>query len=472
MKLPHRLSVFAIGLAWGASSLVPRSATAASSSDGIRVLARDIYVYGFPIVLMELTMQQTTAVPTATAIHGRAPVNQFAYFRSYPEANAKDVVRFNFDTLYSLAWADLSEGPIILSVPDTGERYYLVPSLDMWSDVFCSIGTRTTGNKAGHYAYVPPGWKGELPEKVTRIDAPTPVIWIMGRVQTNGPADYENVHKVQNGLKLTPLKHWGKEYTPPEKSGVDLTVDTKTPPLVQMNKLTGVETITRLAELMKKHPPHPNDYPIILRMRAIGLEPGKSWDPTKLDAASLDAINTGAKDGLEQTIVAVKKLGEKVNGWNVATDNMGTYGTSYLRRAVVALAGLGANLPEDAIYPAAFLDSEGKPVESPNKYVLHFEKGQTPPAGAFWSLTMYDNEGFQVPNPINRFAIGDRDKLKINEDGSLDIYIQHESPGSDKESNWLPAPPSGLIGPTLRIYAPKPEALNGTWAPPPMRRVP
>jgi hypothetical protein len=175
-----------------------------ASADQLRGIARDAYQYAFPIVLMDATMRQTTAVPNATAVKGRAPINQFAYFREYPAADAKDVVRFNFDTLYSFAWADLSKGPLVLSVPDTGGRFYLVPALDMWTDIFASVGSRTTGTKVGHFAYVPPGWKGKLPAGVQRIDTPTSMIWIMGRVQTNGPSDYANVHKIQDGLKLTP----------------------------------------------------------------------------------------------------------------------------------------------------------------------------------------------------------------------------------------------------------------------------
>lgn len=445
---------------------------AAPTADETRALARDIFYFGLPIVLMDTTMRQTTAVRNATTVTGRAPINQFAYFRSYPKADARDIVRFNFDTLYSFAWVDLSRDPMVLTVPDTDGRYYLVPSLDMWTDTFASLGSRTTGTKAGHFAYVPPGWRGLLPSGVTRIEVPTSMIWLMGRIQTNGPSDYANVHKLQDGLKLTPLASWGKKhYTPPAVSPVDARVDSKTPPLVQVSKLTGVQLFGRLAELMKKYPPHGNDYPMLFRMKAIGLEPGKSWDASKLDKATIDAINAGAREGLEDTVAMVKKIGVKVNGWNIITDNTGTYGTSYLMRAVVALAGLGANLPADAIYPTAFLDSDGVPLDSENKYMLHFEKDALPPAAAFWSLTMYDNEGFQVPNPLNRFAIGDRDQLQFNDDGSLDIYVQTESPGQEKESNWLPAPKSGPMAPTLRIYSPRPEALNGTWAPPPFQRV-
>jgi hypothetical protein len=441
------------------------------STGEIRSLARDVYAYAFPIVLMDTTMRQATAVPDATAVHGRAPVNQFAHFRSYPDAQARDIVRFNFDTLYSIAWLDLSKGPMILSVPDTNGRYYLAPALDMWTDVFCSVGARTTGTKAGDFGYVPPGWHGNLPAGVQRIEAPTSAIWMIARVQTNGPSDYASVHKIQNGLKLTPLDRWGKSYTPPGALPVDRTIDPKTPPLVQVERLSGVEMFTRLAALLKKYPPHPNDYPILLRMKALSLEPGKNWDATGFDQTTIDAIDAGAKEGRADTIAAIKKLGTLVNGWNVLVDNVGTYGTSYRQRAAIAMGGLGANLPADAIYPTAFLDAGGQPLDGAHHYVLHFDQGKLPPADAFWSVTMYDGQGFQVSNALNRFAIGDRDSLNFNADGSLDIYIQSDSPGADKEANWLPAPASGAIGPTMRIYSPRREATDGTWTPPPLRQV-
>lgn len=451
-------------------AVVPTTLLAASPED-TRLLAREVYQYAYPMVLMDVTMRQMTEVADANSVVGRAPVNQFAYFRTYPAADARDVVRFNFDTLYSAAWLDLSRGPIILSVPDTGGRYYLVPTLDMWSDVFSSLGSRTTGTGTGNFAYVPPGWSGTLPDGIERIDAPTSMIWILGRVQTNGPSDYDNVHKVQDGLKLTPLDRWGKNYSPPAKSEVSAGIDQKTPPLVQVEQMGGIAFFTRFAELLKKYPPHPNDYPILFRMRALGLEPGKDWDGKSLDKATVDAINAGAEDAGKDMVIAIKTLGTHVNGWNITLNNIGTYGTSYRQRAAVALGGLGANLPQDAIYPAAFLDGDGKPLMGGQKYVLHFKKGQTPPADAFWSITMYDDQGFQVPNPIDRFAIGDRDKLTFNKDGSLDIYIQPKSPGKDKEANWLPSPAANPIGPTMRIYGPRAEALEGGWVPPAIKHV-
>lgn len=446
-------------------------AQAALSPEKARALARDLYFYAYPIVLMDMTMKQATNVPNATTVPMRAPVNQFAHFRTYPRADARDIVRFNFDTLYSFAWADLSQEPLILSVPNTGGRYYLVPSLDMWTDVFSSLGSRTTGTRSGSFAYVAPGWSGDLPEGVERINAPTSLVWLMGRTQTNGPSDFDNVHRVQDGLRLTPLSQWGKNYTPPVASPVDASIDEKTPPLVQMEKLDGIAVFDRLADLMQKYPPHPNDYPILFQMKAIGLEPGKDFDPSKLDAATQQALNEGAKGALSEMVARIKTIGTHVNGWSVITDNTGTYGTSYEQRAVVALGGLGANLPADAVYPTAFFDADGKPLMGTSKYVLRFDKGQEPPADAFWSITMYDDQGFQVPNAINRFAIGDRDQMVRNADGSLEILVQAESPRSEKESNWLPAPKVGPFALTMRIYSPRAEALDGRWTPPGVKRV-
>jgi hypothetical protein len=468
MKIPSAL-IFAFGLAASSSTLDAEQA--APDTDTIKNLARKAYHYAYPLVLMDVTMRQSTNVPNATTLEGRAPLNQFALFREYPKADAKDVVRFNFDTLYSFAWLDLSKGPVILSVPDTGGRYYLIPTLDMWTDVFSSLGSRTTGTKAGHFAYVPPGWTGTLPDGVEKIVAPTSTIWLMGRIQTNGPSDYANVHMVQDALKLTPLGQWGEDFKPPANLPVDDSIDGKTPPLVQVEKMSGIQFFTRFAELLEKHPPHPTDYPILFRIRALGLEPGKNWDAAKLDAATVEAINAGAREALPEMAEKIKKVGTRINGWNNLAEFMGVYGSSYLHRAAIALGGLGANLQEDAIYPTAFADADGKPLDAAKKYILRFTKGNTPPADAFWSLTMYDNEGFQIPNPINRFAIGDRDKLKYNADGSLDIHIQTESPGADKESNWLPAPKSGGMQPTLRLYSPRAEALKGTWTPPAVRIV-
>jgi hypothetical protein len=356
---------------------------------------------------------------------------------------------------------------VVVSTADTGGCYFMLPMLDMWTDVFAVPGKRTNGTGAANFALVPPGWKGKLPRSVERINAPTAYVWIIGRTQTNGVKNYEAVHKIQDGYKITRLADWGK--TPRKvQQKIDPSVDTKTEPLRQVNTMSAVQYFKYGAELMKQNPPHATDWSIIARMKRIGLEPGKSFDGSK---AKVDALSKGSAGGLKLMQDKMPTIARVTNGWQMNTDTMGVYGNYYLKRAIVALAGLGANQVDDAIYPLNVSDADAKPVMAENKYALHFNKDGLPPVDAFWSLTMYDAEGFQTANPLNRFAIGDRDALKFNNDGSLDLYIQNENPGPDKESNWLPAPKSGKLGLTLRLYAPKPQVANGLWNPPAIKRV-
>jgi hypothetical protein len=209
----------------------------------------------------------------------------------------------------------------------------------------------------------------------------------------------------------------------------------------------------------------------MFQLKQIGIEPGKSSDTSKLDPAVAKTINTAAKDAFADIEKAGNAgMGTKANGWFYVTDTVGTYGTAYKKRAMLSLMGLGANLPEDAIYPMSFVDGDGQPYTGASRYVLRFEKGKLPPADAFWSVTLYDDQGFQVANAINRFAIGDRDKLAYNPDGSLDIFIQNESPGAGKDANWLPTP-KGPFNLLLRVYSPRRDMLDGAWTPPPVRRA-
>ena len=360
---------------------------------------------------------------------------------------------------------------MIVSVPGTEGRYYLLPMMDMWSDVFAVPGKRTSGTTAANFAVVPPGWKGSLPAAVQRIDAPTPFVWIIGRTQTNGPQDYDAVHKVQDGYTITPLPEWRKQKRPPAAFKPDPAVDMKTEPQTQVNTMPAAQFFTYAAEILKRNPPHLTDWSTINRLKRLGFEPGKSFDLDKASPEVQAALETAPADALALMKQKMPTLARVVNGWQMNTDTMGVYGDYYLKRALVAQFGLGANQPEDAIYPLNIADADGQPLDGGNNYVLHFTQDELPPVNAFWSITMYDAEGFQVGNPINRFAIGDRDALKYNEDGSLDIYIQHDSPTDDKVPNWLPSPAKGALGVTMRLYAPKPEALDGRWAPPAIKRV-
>ena len=429
----------------------------------------EAYTYFYPLVLMDTTRRQAVNVEAGKTI-GRGPMNAFTHVPTFPPADFRDVVRPNFDTLYSIAWLDLTKEPMVVAVPDTQGRYYLLEMLDMWSDVFACPGKRTTGTGAGQFAIVPPGWQGRLPEGVQRIDAPTPFVWIIGRTQTNGTKDYEAVHKVQAGYTITPLSQFGRA-PQPVTATIDPTVDMKTPPMTQVNSMAAGGYFAYAAELLKVNPPHITDQPIVARMRRIGIEPGKSFDLGKADAAVKRGLECVAPKALKAMRAKIPTLAHVVNGWQMNTDTMGVYGTNYLKRAIVALVGLGANLPEDAVYPLNIGDMDGRPLSGANQYVLHFGKNEIPPVNAFWSVTLYDREGFPTANDLKRNAIGDRDALKFNADGSLDLYIQHAPPGAEKESNWLPAP-AGDFTLTMRLYSPKVEMTDGRWAPPAVWRTP
>jgi hypothetical protein len=343
--------------------------------------------------------------------------------------------------------------------------------LDMWTDVFASPGKRTTGTHAAAFAVVPPGWTGTLPANVTKIQAPTSYVWIVGRTQTNGPGDYDAVHKIQDQYTITPLAEWGKPPVPP-KGSYDPSVDMKTPTKQQVDAMQARQFFTTGLRLMATTAvPHVTDEPILAQMARMGLVPSAAFSFDSLDPRAAAALASAVAEGQTLMRETAPGIAPIVGGWQMNLTTMGVYGTYYLKRAIIAQIGLGANLPEDAIYPFLLADADGKPLSADNAYVLHFEKSELPPAQAFWSVTMYDAEGYQVANPLNRFATGDRDDLKYNADGSLDIYLQHTDPGGDKTSNWLPAPASGPIGVTMRIYWPAARALDGRWNPPPVRRT-
>ena len=466
MKVGTALVLVSIGVSGGGWPTTVLGETV--SMQDAHDIAAEAYVFLYPLVTMDVSRRQLTNIESGKMV-GRGPMNTFSNVRTYPDAQFREVVRPNFDTLYSSAWLDLTKGPMVVSVPDTGGRYYLLPMLDMWSDVFAAPGKRTSGTQAASFVVTPPGWAGSIPDGTERIPAPTPYVWIIGRTQTNGPADYVAVNKLQDGYVITPLAEWGMARTPITVT-IDPTVDMRTPPKTQVDAMQPADYFHYAAEIMKTDPPHVTDWSVLARMRRIGIEPGKSFDLSTLDPAVRQAVEAGAADGAQQMTAKLPTLARLVNGWQMNTDTMGVYGDYYLKRAIVAQLGLGANQPEDAIYPLNIADADGKPITGDGRYVMHFSKDNLPPVNAFWSLTMYDADGFQVANPTDRFALGDRDPLKYNADGSLDLYIQHDAPTGDEGANWLPSSGSGTIGLTMRLYAPKLQVLDGDWVPPSVQR--
>lgn len=458
----------AVALTVAASVVFPLASQAQSkvTAEEAHAIGVDAYLYLYPLLTMDITRKQFTNIEPGKEF-GKGPMNMFVSVPQYPPADFKGVVRSNFDTLYSIAWLDLTEEPLVIAAPDTAGRFYLLPMLDMWTDVFASPGWRTTGTQAGQFLVTPPGWTGTVPAGLNHLPAPTPFVWVIGRTKTDGAADYAAVHKIQAGYTVTPLSRLGKS-AEPVSVNIDPAVDMKTPPKIQVDSMSAADYFAYAAELLKVHPAHISDQPILAQMKRIGIEPGKSFDMDALDPEIQAALQTVPKDAQALMTWKVPTLARVVNGWSMNTDTMGVYGNYYLKRAIVAQIGLGANLPEDAIYPLNIGDVEGKPLDGSNKYVLHFDKGETPPVNAFWSITLYDPEGFQVGNALNRFAVSSWMPFKTNADGSLDIYLQHENPGKDLEANWLPAPKGGF-NLTMRLYGPKPEVLNGKWNPPPVK---
>lgn len=434
-------------------------------------IAQEAYIYGYPLITMEMTRRVMTN--TVTPKNNHAPMGQFYNAKTYPDASFRDVTAPNADTLYSTAWLDLSTQPYIFSLPDMKGRYFLMPMLSAWTDVIAVPGSRTTGGKAQKYAITGPNWRGKLPDGVTEIKSPTSMVWILGRTYSSGtPEDYKAVHELQKQYQLVPLSAYGKPYTPPA-SKVDPAIDMKTPVRDQVNALTPEAYFSLLADLLKKNPPAAADAPIIARMGKIGIVPGQKFNASGLSPAVRTALPNVPKTGFEAIMAHEKQGGMKVvNGWLVSL-NTGDYGTDYLQRAFITAVGLGANRPQDAVYPLTTVDSQGKKLNGANRYVLRFPKGQTPPVQGFWSLTMYDSNYFFVNNPLNKYTVSPRNDLQYNSDGSLDIYIQNQSPGKDKEANWLPAPEGDFVL-MLRMYWPKekaPSIIDGSWQPPAVTQV-
>jgi len=428
----------------------------------LRQIAEQVYTFAYPLVLMDTTRQVMTS---------QTPPNTFQHMRAFPDASFHDVVSPNADTLYSSAWLDLAREPIVLSVPDMGKRYWLMPLLDAWTNVFASPGTRTTGNKAQKYAIVGPRWQGQLPEGLVELRAPTNMVWLIGRTEVTSKLDTLAVHKLQDQFKLVPLSAWGPMVAPPEPPPLTTGVDIANPPAVQVASMPPEQFFARLAELLPENPPSDADAAMVEKMRELKLVVGSPWSPVELTPPDQLMLHEGVENARANLVAAARTLpGDKVNGWRIIGDT-GQYGVDYDRRALVAEVGLGANLPQDAIYPATGVDGDGQALNGANRYVLHFDKGETPPVDGFWSVTVYDEKHFFVDNPIDRYALGDRSKLKRNKDGSLDLYIQQGSPGKARESNWLPAPAGGfnLI---MRLYWPKEPVLRGDWVPPPVVRMP
>ncbi|ANN74052.1 DUF1254 domain-containing protein [Bordetella bronchialis] len=475
---------------------VPASVPSAPMSAAeLHDAAVDAYIYAYPMVLMELTRRNTTSV--SSPADGKAPMNQFGHKTAFPDAQTPNARWPNTDTLYSSMWYDVSNGPLIVRVPDAGDRFYVLSLMDMWTDVFASRGTRTNGNGPQAFAIVGPYWNGTLPPGIDVVRSPTSMGWVVGHVQTRGQADYPAVNQWQANIgvtpyvappappvpggrtppgSLTPMRPLPPGARPgpamPMASAYTPTTQvapSAAPPVEQVAGMDAATFFGLFADAVRNNPPHANDYPMLDRLRRIGLGTTAPVAFSQLDPAVQQALTQAGPEAGRRIADYVSRLGSGMNGWNTVTGGIGTYGTNYLRRAAVAYAGLGAGLPEDILYPVTLIDSDGDLLTADDDYVLHFDKGQLPPANAFWSLNLYGPNQTFVENQARRYAIRSTDNLRYNADGSLDIYIQRRAPRGERQANWLPAPESGPFMLNMRLYWPRDIALDQQWAPPPVQ---
>ncbi|MGE5374073.1 MAG: DUF1254 domain-containing protein [Bacteroidota bacterium] len=412
--------------------------------------------------------------PTDTPEGAKAPMGQFARFRKYLDASYTDVTAPNADTLYTYAYLDVSKEPWVVSIPDMKGRYAVFSIFDAWTTVFADPGKRTTGTGAQTFAITGPGWSGTLPPGVKEYKSSTGIVLFDGKIYCTGtPEDYKQVHALQDKVTAVPLSSYGKPYKPVPGT-IDPAVDMKTIVRDQVNAMEGGDFFKLFAELLKTNPPTAEDTEMVAQLGRLGIFPGQDFDIAKLDPAVAQALVKAPKTA-QARILGWQREGVAAGDWRIEngwilTTKTGPYGTDYIQRALIAFIGLYANLAQDSVYPVSNGPDVGLKYSGANNYVMHFSKGEMPPVKGFWSLTMYNAQYFFVDNALNRYNLSSRNKFKTNADGSVDLYIQHNSPGKAKESNWLPAPAHQFIL-IMRMYWPKEAMLDGTYKLPPIKKL-
>lgn len=423
------------------------------------VLGAEGYIFGYPLVITDVTR--------ANSALALGPENELHRVRQFPDASFKEVVRPNVDTLYTTAFIDTAKGPWVFEMAANDLRYEVMPFMDGWTNVFAAPGTRTIGRNGGKFLLVGPVWQGQTPPGLTLMRSPTQMVWLIGRTQTNGVADYALVRRLQDSISLRSFHDWqaGK----PEARSSWRPAAAKPVPAPQQMQAMSVEAyFTRLALLMTNNPPAPADGAMVAKLARIGVAPGQPPNWTFLERWS---VSLGRWIADRKVAQELKKPRDTVRGWSTPPSILGNYGTQYNIRAVVAMIGLGANLPADASYPNTSVDQNGALLSGDHRYRLHFNANELPPVNAFWSVTAYGPDDLLIDNPINRHALGDRDPLVFNTDGSLDIWIQATPPSPEKEKNWLPVKPGAGFLLNARLYWPKEPALTGAWGMPSVEKL-
>ena len=422
-------------------------------------LGAEAYVFGYPLVMMDLTR--------ANSAQTLGPPNQLHRVRRFPDASFREVVRPNVDTLYTSAFIDMGQGPWVFEMPANDQRFEVMPFMDAWTNVFAAPGSRSTGTAGGKFLLAGPYWQGLAPAGLTLLRAPTRIVWLIGRTQTNGVADYPLVHALQDGLTLRSLAAWqaGRDDAQPAWQRA---IQQPAPPILQMQAMAATEFFERLAGLLVENPSATADAPMQAKLARIGITPGQPPHWNVLDQWS---VSLGRWIADWRVARELKNPRELLHGWSAPPAHLGNYGTDYGTRAAVAMVGLGANLAAYATYPNTRVDQDGRALDGSHRYRLRFKAAELPPVNAFWSVTAYNAQDFFIDNPLQRYALGDRDALTFNADGSLDLLVQATPPAGEQLKNWLPVRAGEPFLLNARLYWPKPAALSGAWGMPGVERL-
>ena len=421
------------------------------------------YIYAYPLVVMENTRMNMSSGAAA-----ETGPNHLYHMREFPDHSFRNVVRPNRDTLYSIVWFDLSDEPQVISVPEI-DRYYILPFMDAWTNVFGTISSSKNNGEAGEYLLAGPDWEGEIQQGLELIQSPTNMVWLIARIEAFGQQDVPNIASIQEKISITPLSDWPQG---PARPAMVTVIDKSEPsanPKAIVDAMSAEEFFAQFLGLLTEQDTLPQDEDMLATLSILGLSARNDFSLDSLPWHVQKALEIGSSIANQKLHEAIEtKLDENnENGWRVRRHTIGNYGSDYATRAGVAMAGLGALTPEDAVYPTTYADQDSEFLTGQNSYRLNFYT--PPPAGAFWSLTLYDIDGYLVENSIDRYFLSSRDPLSKVEDGSLSILIAHQAPEGDT-SNWLPAP-TGEFSLTLRIYEPKEEFLDGSWRIPAVERL-
>lgn len=438
-----------------------------TNSNNPQDIATLAYIWGIPLVIMEENANYSTN-PNAPSGLGVGPWNAMIPARDLANASFNiPGLAPNADTLYDFAWLDLKTEPMVLKVPPIPDRYYTLQFVDAYGNTFAYVGSRTTGADGGTFFITGPEWKGLIPSGMAPIKSPTNLAWIQGRILVKGPSDVPNVHTIQDQISMKPLSVFQGNRTSIPLPPSSKEIPTQPNPALLPN--IGINIYDKISQGMIGNPPNPPDPQMVAKFGMIGIGPGKVPSKQANDTIKM-ALRTGITEGQKMINAKWANVGKVVNGWNVNM-NLGKYGSDYLLRGAATFFACCANIAQEALYPIAHTDVEGKPLTGADNYTIHFNPGQIPAVMGFWSITMYNNKSLFVDNPINRYNIGTYTSgLENSTDRSLDIYVQHDSPGKEKESNWLPSP-EGSFYLVLRMYVPEEQILNGMWPYPTLQQV-